>query len=79
MNIFEIDYSLKDVEKFKAAPKELPSIVVADNVAEAVKRAKDWEDDNCTLLKCDLLKYPAVHKIAVQKKYKGIEPVKETA
>jgi hypothetical protein len=74
--IFEIDYSLKDAEVFKAAPKDFPQYVVAENVFEAVKRAKEFEDDNLTLLKCNLVVNPS--KVAVQKKAKGLQPTKET-
>lgn len=75
--VFEVDYSLKDVEKFKASGTPLPQLVVAESVVEAVKRAKEFEDDNATLLKCDIKVAPS--NVAIQKKTKGMEPAKETA
>lgn len=72
--VFEVDYTVKDQEKWKESPKTVPQYVVADSVAEAVKRAQDFEDDNLTLLKCNLL---VQGRTAVPKKYKGVEPQKE--
>jgi hypothetical protein len=75
--VFEVDYSIKDVDAFKAAPPELPQYVIAENVGEAVKRASDFETDNVTLLKCNLT--TTIGKIAIQKKTKGVEPIKVAA
>lgn len=71
--IYEIDYSVKDTEKWKATPKPLPQYVVAESVAEAVKKAEEFEDDNLTLLKCNMLHSA---NVAVAKKFKGLEPQK---
>jgi len=67
--VYEVDYSLKDAEAFKAAPKEVPSFVLAPNLAEAVKTAQAFEDDNLTLLKCNL---DFSGKFAISKKAKGV-------
>lgn len=77
IGVYEIDYTLKDVEAFKASGKEVPTLVVAESVSEAVKKAKEFEDENTVLLKCNLLVNPG--KVAIQKKLKGLEPVRETA
>jgi hypothetical protein len=74
--VFEVDYSIKDAVKWKAAPKLIPQYVVADSIADAVKRATEFEDDNLTLLKCNLA---LQGQVAMPKKYKGIEPQKEAA
>ena len=76
MGVFEVDYTVKDQEAWKANPKPVPQFVVADSVSEAVKRAQDFEDGNLALLKCNLV-YQG--KVAVPKKYKGVEPQKENA
>lgn len=75
MAIFEVDYSIKDVDKFKNLNKQVPRWVVADSISEALKRAKDFEDDNTSVLKCDL--HLNNGTIAIQKKFKGLEPTKE--
>jgi hypothetical protein len=69
LTVFEVDYALKDAEAFKASPKEVPSFVLATNLAEAVKTAQAFEDDNLTLLKCNL---DFSGKFAISKKAKGI-------
>jgi hypothetical protein len=76
MPLYEVDYTFKDAEKWKTNPKDVPAHVVADTVVEAVKKAVEFEDDNLTLLKCNLV--PS-GKVAVAKKFKGLEPKKETA
>lgn len=77
LGFFDVDYSLKDVEKYKASGVPLPRFVVAETVVEAVKRAKEFENENATLLKCNLM--VDMGNVAIQKKVKGMEPVKETA
>lgn len=74
MPVFEVDYTIKDQEKWKANATVVPAHVIADSVAEAVKRAQDFEDDNLTLIKCNL-----VHagNVALAKKFKGVEQTKE--
>jgi hypothetical protein len=74
--VYEVDYSVKDMDKFKADP-HVPTTVVAENITEAVKRAKEFENDNISLLKCNLVGSPT--RVAIQKKVKGLEPKKETA
>lgn len=69
--VFEVDYAIKDMERWKATPKVIPKYVAADSLVEAVKRATDFEDDNLTLLKCDLV---ANGNVALPKKYKGVQP-----
>lgn len=53
--VFEVDYLIKDAEKYKSEPHDLPQYVVALNIADAVKFAQAFEDTNLTLLKCNLL------------------------
>ena len=69
LTVFTVDFSLKDAEAFKANPKDVPTHILATNIAEAVKTAQAFEDDNITLLKCD---YGTTGKFAVAKKAKGI-------
>jgi hypothetical protein len=69
--VFEVDYLIKDNDKWKSFPKPIPKYVAADTIVEAVKRAQDFEDDNLTLLKCDLV---ANGNVALPKKYKGVQP-----
>lgn len=73
--IFYVDYAVKDSEKFKVRNKPLPKYVVADSVAEAVKCAETFEDDNLSLLRCDA--YAENGNVAIAKKFKGVKAEKE--
>lgn len=68
--LFKIDYSIGNVEKFKTQGKPLPTYVVANGLEEAVKKAKEYEDENVTLFRCDL--HMNDGHIVVAKKFKGI-------
>lgn len=69
MNIFELDYAFKDKDKWVAHPKELPTYVIAENVEMALQRAKDWEDDNLTVHKVNMI---LSGNVAIQKALKGL-------
>ena len=76
MNIFELDYAFKDKEAWVANPKELPTYVVAETVEAALGRAKDWEDDNLTVHKVNMV---LTGNVAIQKALKGLTTTKTKA
>lgn len=70
MNLYRVDFDVKDLEKFKAAPILLPDFVVADSFKEAQKLAGKYESDNLDLreIKVEIENFVA----ATPRGYKGI-------
>lgn len=76
MKIFSVDYDVLDAEKYKANPKQVPRFVLSDDFMSAVITAKEYEDDNLKLSKCDFF---AIGNVAVASPAASPAPTKPKA
>lgn len=74
--VYEVDYTVKDNEKWKNEPKDIPTIVVADSIQDAVAKASEFNDDNITLYKCNIL---YTGKVALPSNFSGLSSQKAAA
>jgi hypothetical protein len=70
MNLYKVDYDIKDVDAYKADPPTIPRVVLAENFDEAVKVSKKYETDNLSVR--ELILSEADYKVAIVKGYKGV-------
>jgi hypothetical protein len=70
MNLYRVDYNIKDVEVYKANPPPIPRVVLAEDFDEAVKLSKKYETDNLSVR--ELVLSEPDYKVAISKGYKGI-------
>lgn len=73
--IYSVNYSIKDVEAYKAAGKTLPLLVVAETFDSALKTAKKFENDNASLLEVKI--FADHNAIVVARGYEGLTVSKD--
>jgi hypothetical protein len=76
VNLYSVDYGVKDVEAYKANPPPLPKVVLASTLDNAYAIGKSFETDNLVLREVKVEQDNA--RVAIEAGYAGVVPAAPT-